>query len=121
MIACDLSRKWTSYQVYKICTYFTSANQLLKYDQFLFHKNMEIISFFIRTFFHFISYILHFVVKGVMNLIWLPIQQYQEDGRVLWGMRRGADSFLTSSGFAMAELTTKLINLLQVGLIETNE
>ena len=55
-------------------------------------------------------------MKGVMNLIWLPIQQYQEDGRVLWGMRRGADSFLTSSGFAMAELTTKLINLLQVGV-----
>lgn len=55
-----------------------------------------------------------FLVKGVMNLIWIPVQQYQEDGRVIWGMRRGADSFISSSGFAVAELTTKLINLLQV-------
>ena len=53
-------------------------------------------------------------VQGVVDLFWLPVQQYQEDGRVLWGIQRGASSFATSSGVAVVELTNRLLQSVQV-------
>ena len=55
-------------------------------------------------------------VQGVVDLFWLPVQQYQEDGRVLWGIQRGASSFATSSGVAVVELTNRLLQSVQVSV-----
>lgn len=44
----------------------------------------------------------------------MPLQQYQEDGRIVMGLRRGATSFTTSSGVAVVELTSRALQSLQV-------
>ena len=49
-----------------------------------------------------------------MDLFWLPIQQYQEDGRLVWGLQRGAGSFATSSGVAVVELSSRLLQSVEV-------
>lgn len=63
----------------------------------------------------FIIFIL-FSVQGIRDLFWLPIEQYQKDGRIVRGLQRGANSFTTSTAMAALELTTRLIHLIQVGL-----
>ena len=50
----------------------------------------------------------------MVNLVWLPIQQYQEDGRIVWGLQRGASSFTTSTGVAFVELSGRLLHTVQV-------
>ena len=51
--------------------------------------------------------------QGVVDLVWMPLQQYQEDGRIVMGLRRGATSFTTSSGVAVVELTSRALQSLQ--------
>ena len=38
-----------------------------------------------------------------MDLLWLPVQQYQEDGYIVWGLQRGTTSFASSTGIAVVE------------------
>ncbi|KAH1007770.1 hypothetical protein HUJ04_004965 [Dendroctonus ponderosae] len=52
--------------------------------------------------------------QGIKDLFWLPIEQYQKDGRIVRGLQRGANSFTTSTVMAALELTTRLIYLIQV-------
>lgn len=52
--------------------------------------------------------------QGIRDLFWLPIEQYQKDGRLVRGLQRGANSFTTSTAMAALELTSKIINLIQV-------
>lgn len=54
-------------------------------------------------------------VQGVWDLFWLPIEQYQKDGRIVRGLQRGAQSFTARTALAMLEITTRIIHLLQVG------
>ena len=62
-------------------------------------------------------FVLAFVVQGVVDLVWMPVQQYQDDGRIVMGLRRGATSFTTSSGVAVVELTSRALQSLQVRVV----
>ncbi|XP_049531977.1 autophagy-related protein 2 homolog B [Anopheles darlingi] len=52
--------------------------------------------------------------QGVWDLFWLPIEQYQKDGRIVRGLQRGAQSFTARTALAMLEITTRIIHLLQI-------
>lgn len=52
--------------------------------------------------------------QGVVDLVWLPIEQYKRDGRVMRGLQRGANSFTTSSAMAFLELTNRVVHVVQV-------
>jgi len=58
--------------------------------------------------------ILLFSVQGVRDLFWLPIEQYQKDGRITKGIQRGASAFSTSTAMAALELTNRLVQTIQV-------
>lgn len=53
-------------------------------------------------------------VHGIVDLFWLPIEQYRIDGRIVRGIQRGAQSFTTRTVLAALEITTRLIHILQV-------
>lgn len=48
-------------------------------------------------------------------MFWLPIEQYQKDGRIIRGLQRGANSFSTSTAMAALELTARIVYAIQVG------
>lgn len=52
--------------------------------------------------------------QGLVDLVWLPIDQYRRDGRVMRGLQRGANSFTTSSAMAFIELTNRVVQVIQV-------
>ena len=54
-----------------------------------------------------------FLVQGIRDLLWLPIEQYQKDGRLMRGFQRGANSFTTSTAMASLELISRLIQIIQ--------
>lgn len=56
------------------------------------------------------------LVQGIRDLFWLPIEQYQKDGRIVRGLQRGAQSFTARTALAALEITTRIIHLLQVSL-----
>lgn len=56
-------------------------------------------------------------VHGVVDLVRLPYNQYQEDGRIMWGLQQGASSFSTSTGVAVVELTSRTLETLQVCIL----
>lgn len=51
--------------------------------------------------------------QGLVDLVWLPIDQYRRDGRVIRGLQRGANSFTTSSAMAFLELTNRVVQMIQ--------
>ncbi|KZC06215.1 Autophagy-related protein 2 like protein B [Dufourea novaeangliae] len=51
--------------------------------------------------------------QGIRDLFWLPIEQYQKDGRIIRGLQRGANSFTTSTAMAALELTSRLVHAIQ--------
>ncbi|XP_075223558.1 autophagy-related 2 [Lycorma delicatula] len=51
--------------------------------------------------------------QGIIDLFWLPIEQYQKDGRIVRGLQRGANSFTTSTAMAALEITTRLVQAIQ--------
>ncbi|XP_014205961.1 autophagy-related protein 2 homolog B [Copidosoma floridanum] len=51
--------------------------------------------------------------QGIRDLFWLPIEQYQKDGRIVRGLQRGANSFTTSTAMAALELTSRLVLAIQ--------
>ncbi|EDV19244.1 uncharacterized protein TRIADDRAFT_33840, partial [Trichoplax adhaerens] len=53
------------------------------------------------------------LIHGFVDLLWLPVQQYRKDGRILRGVQRGASSFTTSSTTALLEFTGRIISALQ--------
>jgi len=55
-----------------------------------------------------------YIVQGIRDLFWLPIEQYQKDGRIVRGLQRGANSFTTSTAMAALELTNRLVQAIQV-------
>ena len=54
------------------------------------------------------------IAQGVVDFVWLPVQQYQQDGRVVRGLQRGATSLASSTGMATVELTTRLMQTIEV-------
>ena len=71
--------------------------------------------------YYMINSIISLSVQGVVNLLWLPVQQYQEDKRIVWGLQRGTTSFASSTGIAVVELTNRALysvhvcSLLRIG------
>lgn len=57
------------------------------------------------------------LVQGIRDLFWLPIEQYQKDGRIIRGLQRGANSFSTSTAMAALELTARIVYAIQVSLV----
>jgi autophagy-related protein 2 len=55
-----------------------------------------------------------YLVQGIFDLFWLPIEQYQKDGRIVRGLQRGAQSFTARTALAALEITSRIIYLLQV-------
>ncbi|KAM4690397.1 autophagy-related protein 2 homolog B isoform 2-T2 [Rhinophrynus dorsalis] len=53
------------------------------------------------------------LVQGLKDLVWLPIEQYRKDGRIVRGFQRGASSFGTSTAMAALELTNRLVQTIQ--------
>lgn len=53
------------------------------------------------------------LVHGMVDLVWLPYQQYQEDGRIMWGLQRGATAFTSSTGVALVELSSRVLESVQ--------
>lgn len=56
------------------------------------------------------------LVQGLKDLVWLPIEQYRKDGRIVRGFQRGAASFGTSTAMAALELTNRMVQTIQVPL-----
>ncbi|XP_059486897.1 autophagy-related protein 2 homolog A [Neocloeon triangulifer] len=52
--------------------------------------------------------------QGVRDLLLLPLEQYQRDGRIVRGLQRGAHSFTSSTAIAALELTNRLVNAVQI-------
>ncbi|MEJ1283867.1 hypothetical protein NN561_014843 [Cricetulus griseus] len=52
-------------------------------------------------------------VQGLKDLVWLPIEQYRKDGRIVRGFQRGAASFGTSTAMAALELTNRMVQTIQ--------
>ncbi|KAB0404107.1 hypothetical protein E2I00_008860 [Balaenoptera physalus] len=53
------------------------------------------------------------VVQGFRDLLWLPIEQYRKDGRLMRGLQRGAASFGSSTASAALELSNRLVQAIQ--------
>lgn len=56
-------------------------------------------------------------VQGFRDLVWLPIEQYRKDGRIVRGFQRGTASFGTSTAMAALELTNRMVRTIQVKLL----
>lgn len=54
------------------------------------------------------------IVQGFRDLVWLPIEQYRKDGRIVRGFQRGTASFGTSTAMAALELTNRMVRTIQV-------
>lgn len=48
-----------------------------------------------------------------MEFVRLPYQQYHEDGRLVWGLQRGASALTSSTGMAVVELTSQMLETIQ--------
>jgi len=51
--------------------------------------------------------------SGVVDLVYLPVQQYREDGRIVKGLQRGANSFTHSTAVSLLQLSSKLFYSIQ--------
>ncbi|XP_021120274.1 autophagy-related protein 2 homolog A isoform X8 [Heterocephalus glaber] len=51
--------------------------------------------------------------QGFRDLLWLPIEQYRKDGRLMRGLQRGAASFGSSTASAALELSNRLVQAIQ--------
>jgi autophagy-related protein 2 len=51
--------------------------------------------------------------QGVKNLFYLPVEQYQKDGRLAKGLQRGVSAFSTSAAMAVLKLTNRMVQALQ--------
>ena len=51
--------------------------------------------------------------QGFRDLVWLPVEQYRRDGRIVRGLQRGTSSFSTSTSMAVLELTNRLVWVVQ--------
>lgn len=59
-------------------------------------------------------------VHGLRDLVWLPIEQYRKDGRIVRGFQRGTASFGTSTAMAALELTNRMVRTVQVNCCPTH-
>ncbi|XP_051502720.1 autophagy-related protein 2 homolog B-like isoform X2 [Myxocyprinus asiaticus] len=53
------------------------------------------------------------LVQGFRDFLWLPIEQYRKDGRIVRGFQRGTAFFGTSTAMAALELTNRMVRTIQ--------
>ncbi|XP_052756582.1 autophagy-related protein 2 homolog A isoform X3 [Galleria mellonella] len=53
------------------------------------------------------------LLTGIRDLVWLPVEQWRRDGRLVHGLRRGAASFTARTAVAALDITTRLLHLIQ--------
>ncbi|CAB3245611.1 unnamed protein product [Arctia plantaginis] len=53
------------------------------------------------------------IITGIRDLVWLPVEQWRRDGRLVHGLRRGAASFTARTAVAALDITTRLLQLIQ--------
>ncbi|CAK9301864.1 unnamed protein product [Gordionus sp. m RMFG-2023] len=53
------------------------------------------------------------LAQGVKDLVYLPIQQYRKDRRIIKGLKRGASSFTSLSAISTIELSYKFVEFLK--------
>ncbi|TRY61083.1 hypothetical protein TCAL_14969 [Tigriopus californicus] len=51
--------------------------------------------------------------QGILDLIFMPIEQYQKDGRILRGLQKGANSFTSLTAMSVLDMTNKLLGLIK--------
>lgn len=54
------------------------------------------------------------MLNGILDLFKLPFEQYRKDGRLIRGLQLGVLSFGTHTVLSVLEITTRLIQMLQV-------
>ncbi|CAG4954291.1 unnamed protein product [Parnassius apollo] len=57
------------------------------------------------------------LITGIRDLVWLPVEQWRRDGRLVHGLRRGAASFTARTAVAALDITARLLQLIQVPYI----
>lgn len=53
-------------------------------------------------------------VTGIRDLLWLPVEQWRRDGRLVRGLRRGAASFTARTAVAALDITARILHVIQV-------
>ncbi|XP_072929775.1 autophagy-related protein 2 homolog A [Epargyreus clarus] len=53
------------------------------------------------------------LITGIRDLVWLPVEQWRRDGRLVHGLRRGAASFTARTAVAALDITARLLHLIQ--------
>ncbi|GBP70052.1 Autophagy-related protein 2 homolog A [Eumeta japonica] len=53
------------------------------------------------------------LLTGIRDLVWLPVEQWRRDGRLVHGLRRGAASFTARTAVAALDITQRLLHLIQ--------
>ncbi|XP_038206483.1 autophagy-related protein 2 homolog A [Zerene cesonia] len=53
------------------------------------------------------------IITGIRDLVWLPVEQWRRDGRLVHGLRRGAASFTARTAVAALDITARLLHLVQ--------
>jgi len=53
------------------------------------------------------------LMQGLKDLILMPVEQYQKDGRILRGLQRGAHSFTSSTAMSLLDFTNKLLGTIK--------
>ncbi len=49
------------------------------------------------------------LLQGLRDLVVLPLEQYQKDGRLIKGLQMGANRFTSSTAVSILELTHRLL------------
>ena len=53
------------------------------------------------------------LMQGVKDLVLMPVEQYQKDGRILRGLQRGAHSFTSSTAMSILDMTNRLLGVIK--------
>lgn len=51
--------------------------------------------------------------QGIKDLLLLPLEQYQKDGRFFRGVQKGANSFTTSTAMSFLDFTNKMLGVIK--------
>jgi autophagy-related protein 2 len=53
------------------------------------------------------------LVQGLKDLVLMPVEQYQKDGRILRGLQRGAHSFTSSTAMSLLDFTNRVLGVIK--------
>jgi autophagy-related protein 2 len=53
------------------------------------------------------------LVQGLKDLVLMPVEQYQKDGRILRGLQRGAHSFTSSTAMSLLDITNRFLGVIK--------